>query len=366
MPPVRSQHLSLQTSIVKSIFVFIIFSVTIAVGKAQTPTPSPSPKTIFGADFKRWVDIDTFNLVTRYRYIRLNNTATLADQLQWQFALRTKLKFDKSGRYGVNAGIFTGTNFISNWNNLGPGTGKPVTNVYVKQLFFDVKPTKKLEVQVGGITINSGENSEATSYDNDNFITGERLVIRAPKHLFFDEISATNAYLGDLTHPSIFNRLHRLNESNYHQLLVRKQATKRIGFSADYTFASGVDTLREAVRIKTKNLFFNTLLFDSYQRVSMPNGYGFDIFGEKVINNHIIANGGFARIDRRMTLNGDKFPPGKRLYTSFVFKIRPDVTLSPLLVRAVGALPTATTPRMRFDFILTWNVLETLHRHLVL
>jgi hypothetical protein len=340
--------------------------VFIAVATGQTPSPSPTPETAFGPEFKRFVDVDIFNLVTRYRYIRANNGVKLANQQQWQMAFRTRFKFDRKAKYSVVAGIFSGPQFITNWNNLGPGTGKLMTNVYVKQLFFDARPTKKIEFQVGGITVNNGENSEATGYDNDNYITGERLSIRAPKQLFFDEISATNAYLGDLTHPSIFGRLHRLNEANYHQFLFRKQVNKQVGFSADYTFASGTDTLREALRIKPKNFFLNTILFDTYQRVSTPDGYGFDIFGEKVINKYVTANGGFSRIDRRLTLNGDKFQPGKRLYGSFIVKLRPDLSLSPVFVHAVGPLPTATTHRVRFDLILTWNVLETFHRNHVL
>ncbi|MBK8467432.1 MAG: hypothetical protein IPL32_16570 [Chloracidobacterium sp.] len=359
-------ELFLKKALVFSVVALFCLSLTGVSAQVPISSPQTTPEPVLGSDFKRWIEVDIFNFVTRYRYARADNNETLNDQAQWQVAFKTRFKFDRAGRYSVNAGVFTGSNFISNWNNLGPGTGKLQSNVYVKQLYFDAKLTKKIEVQIGGITINSGENSEATTYDNDGFITGARIVIRAPKSLYFDEISATNAYLGDLIRPSIFGRLHRLNESNYRQILVRKQATKRIGFSADYTFVLGTDTLREAVRIKPKHFFLNTLLFDAYQRVSTPKGYGFDIFGEKVINKHLMVNGGFARIDRWFTLNGDRFLPGKRLYTSLVFKLRNDLTLSPVLFHAVGALRTPLSQRTRFDFILTWNVLETLHRHHVL
>jgi hypothetical protein len=333
---------------------------------AQTASPSPTPDTTFGPEFKRWVDVDQLNLLTRYRYIRANNGDTLFNHEQWRVELRTRFKFDKAGRYSVNGTVFTGPAFTSGWNHLGPGTGNVQTNLWVKHLFFDAKPTKKIDVQFGGISINEGENSEVTAFDLDNYITGERVIIRAPKKLFFDEISATNAYLGDTSHPDVFHRLHRLNESNYHQFLVRKQVTKAVGFSTDYTFVSGTDTMHEAVRIKPKHFFLNTLLFDTYQRVDPLPDYGFDIFGEKIINKHITVNGGFARIDDHLILNGDKFPPGKRLYTTTIFKLCPDLTLSPVFVHAVGDLPTPTTHRTRFEIILNWNVLETLHRHHVL
>lgn len=348
-------------TIVKSILVLLIISTAFAAVKAQTPAPSVSPTPLVAAPLKRWVDVETFSISSRYRYVRDNSGATPNDQMQWQIAIRTKFKFDKAGKYSVNAGAFTGSNFTSSWNNLGPGTGKPQSNVYLKQFYFDAKLNKKIEVQIGGLSINSGENSEATTYDNDGYITGERVIIRDPKSIYFDEISATNAYFGDLDRPGIFGRLHRFNESNYRQLLVRKQATKQIGFSADYTFASGTDTFREAIRVKPKQFFLNTILFETYQRVSTPKGYGLGVFGEKVISKHVMVNGGFVRIDRSFTLNGDKFTPGKRVHTSLVFKLRNDVTLSPFIIHAIGDLPSQHSPCTRFDLTITWNVLETLH-----
>jgi len=312
------------------------------------------------------VDVDQLNLLTRYRFVEADNTDTVFNQQQWRFELRTRFKFDKKGRYSVNGTVFTGPGFTNGWANLGPGTGQGQTNLFVKHLFFDAKPTKKVEVQVGGININNGENSEVTAFDLDNYIMGERIIVRAPKTFFFDELSATNASINDLTHPSVFGRFHRLNESNYHQFLVRKQITKEVGFSTDYTFASGTDTLHEAVRLHPKDFFFNTLLFDTYQRISPYPDYGLDLFAEKVINHRVTINGGFARIDERLVLNGDKFPPGKRLYATAIFKLRHDLTFSPVFVHAVGDLPTPTTHRTRFELILNWNILETLHRHHVL
>src|SRR5205809_997717 len=133
--------------------------------RGQTPTPSPkpspkpTPKTAFGPGFKRWFDIDAFTLSTRYRYIRANNGVTVANQQQWQTQFRPRFKFDKAGRYSVAAFIGTGNSFTSGWINLGPGTGRGQTNLYVKQLFFDAKPDKHVEFQFGGIAINSGDNS---------------------------------------------------------------------------------------------------------------------------------------------------------------------------------------------------------------
>lgn len=334
---------------------------------AAKPSPTPFPTKI-GKEVKRWVDLDTFTLTTRYRYVRANSGAELASQQQYQAVIKGHFSFDRKAKYRAVFLAQTGNTFNGGFNTWGAGTGKFQSNFYVKQLYFDARPAKEVELQVGGIDINRGENTEITTYDNDGYLTGERVTIRAPKHVFFDEISATSGYLGDLLHPSVFPRLkHHLDKSNYHQFLVRKQATKHVGVSADYTFESGRDTLHEAIRVKNpKRLWFDTLLWENYQRLSPQRDIGLHLFAEKVVNKRFSFNGGFARIDRRLTLNGDRFPPGKRLYISGAYKLTPTLTLSSILIQGVGRLPTALSPRTRFEILLTWNVLEELKRHHIL
>jgi hypothetical protein len=351
----------------------ILFAAGCLSIRAQTHTPKPSETptaqtqksepTVFGPEFKRWFEIEAWTLSTRYRYIRTNAGVVTNNQQQWQMQFRSRFKFDAKAKYGVVAFVSSGNVFNGGWNNTGIGTGDFQTNLYVKQLYFNARPNKKVEVQFGGIDINRGENTEITTWDNDGYITGERLIVRHPKALWFDEISATNGYLGDTSHPSIFGRLHRLNESNYHQLLVRKQATREIGVSADYTFWGGADFLHEAVRAKPRNFLFTTLLFEVYQRVSEPGGYGFDAFAERVINRKFTVNGGFARVDRFLILNADRFPPGKRVYGSAFFRPSKEFTFQSIIIQGLGELPVPSTHRTRFEIILTWNVVEALHRH---
>jgi hypothetical protein len=332
------------------------------------PAPTPTPVAAkIGAEFKRWFDLDTFNLQTRYRYIATNSGRGNSSQQQWQLFIKGHFQLDNKAKYRVNWLIQTGNNFTAGWNNTGLGTGPPQTNIYVKQLYLDARPSKKFEIEVGGIDVNRGEASEAVTYDNDAYLTGERIIIRSPKTLYFDEISLTNAYLGDLSHPSVFQRLHHLAKSDYHQFLVRKQANKEIGFSVDYTFESGKDRLHEAVRLKApKQLFFNTLLFESYQRLDPQRDAGFNAFAEKVANKWLTANGGFARTDRRITLNGDRFQPGHRVYIGMVIKLNHAFSFNPVLLHALGALPTASTHRTRLDLILSYNLLEDLRHHHIL
>jgi hypothetical protein len=191
----------------------------------------------------------------------------------------------------------------------------------------------------------------------------ERLQIRSPKMLYFDEISVTNGYVGDLNRPNIFRRLKHLNRSNYHQFLFRKQVTKQVGFSADYTFESGIDTLRQAIKVKlTKSHFLDSLLYENYERIDPHPGFGFALTGEKKLLPKLTLIGGFAKISHSM-LNSDRFPRGERVYFSAAYKITHGLTLNPVIIQAVGPLPTPTTPRTRFEIIASYNILEALHHY---
>lgn len=310
---------------------------------------------------KRWFDLDALSIAARYRLIRNASDVTTGNALQYQFAGRGHFKFDKDGKYSVYAGLFTGNSITSGWNNTGLGTGSPQTNLYLKQLYFDAKPVKGLEFQFGGIPMNEGESTEITTYDNDVYLTGERVAVRMPKKYYFDEISAANGYLGDATTPSVIHRFKHLDKSNYHQFLVRKQVNKHVSFSADYTFESGRDTLHQALKLKIpKSHILDTLLFENYQRIDPDRGYGFGLYGEKVIKKKLTLGAGFTRIDKPM-LNSDRFPPGKRAYVQASVKLTPELTLSSDVIQGVGHMPSPTSQRTRFEIILSYNILEMLH-----
>jgi hypothetical protein len=313
----------------------------------------------------RWFDFEALSLATRYRFIENNNGATAADQQQFQFVARGRFKFDLEGRYSIVAALISGPTFTTSWNNTGWGTGDLQTNIFPKQLYFDAKPIKPVEVQFGGITINNGENTEITGYDNDNYLTGERVQFRAPKQVYFDEISISNGYVGDLNTPSVFHRFKHLAKSNYHQFLLRKQATKRVSFSADYTFESGIGTLRQAVHAKVPELrFVDNLEYENYERIDPNAGYGFAIWGDKKVTPKLTLIGGFAKISHVM-LNADRFPRGERIYLSAVYHLTREFTINPVIVQAVGPLATPVTPRTRFEIIATYNILEAFHHYAI-
>ena len=319
------------------------------------PTPTPTP------EIGRWIEFETINLSTRYRTITTNN-GNSTHQNQYQVAIRGRFKFDRKGRYSVNGGLFSGNNITGGWNSTGWGAGDLQSNLYVKQLYFSAKPITGVEIQYGGIGVNNGVNTETTGYDNDLYLTGERVAVRRPKDLYFDEISVTYAYLGDLARPSVFRRFKNLDKSNYHQFLVRKQLSSRVSVSADYTFEMGRDFLREAIKVKIpETRIVDTALFETYQRVSPDTGVGFNIFGEKAVSKRLSVNGGFARIDAPM-FNADRFPPGKRLYLGGNYKLNREFTLNSIVIQGLGRVPSGQTPRRRIEVILTYSFLETLRR----
>jgi hypothetical protein len=334
---------------------------------AQAPTPTPAPqkdavKQSTGNDeIKRWFEVEQLSVATRYHFIENANRRKAANNDQYQFIGKFRFKFDKAGRYSIDTNLATGSSFTSFWNATGWGTGSLQKDPNLRQLYFDAKPNKKIELQFGGLYINYGEGTEAISYDNDSYITGERIQLRAPKKLYFDEVSVTFASLGDINRPDIFHRFRHLDDQNYHQFLVRKQFTKYMGFSADYTFQSGIDTLHQTVKIKLPpKHFIDTFLFENYERVDPNRNYGFNIFGERKLNKMFTTGGGFADI-HIASLNGDRFPPGNRLYFTGQMKLSPEFSMTLLFTEGVGPI-SPNTPRTRLDIILSYNILETLKR----
>ena len=343
------------STLVSSILPLFFFLGTVA---AQTPSPTP----VVHKEIKRWFDIEALSVSMRYRFIETNAGQTASAQ-QYQLVGRGRFKFDSKGKYSVVATLATGNNIQSGWNNTGWGTGDPQGDINVKQLFFEAKPIKPLVIQFGGIAPNNGENTEITGYDNDSYLMGERVRVHDPKRFYFDEISATNAFVGDVNRPNVFRRFKRLAKSNYHQFLVRKTINKRASFSADYTFDSGTDTLRQAVKVNVpETKVVDSLRFENYQRLDPQPGYGFGLTGEKRVTSRLNIVGGVTKISHTM-FNGDRYPRGTRLFLSGTYRITRELSINPVIIQGVGPLPTPSIPRTRFEIVASYNILEALRHY---
>ncbi len=274
-----------------------------------------------------------------------------------------RLKFDARGRFSLNAGVSTGSHFISGYDNTSLGAKRGGFNPALRHLYLSAKPFSGVEAQVGSLYLNRGEATESTTYDNDGFITGYRLSVRRPKQFFFDEVAVTYAHLGDVDVPNVNKRFHRLKKSNYHQFLFAKSLGKRAAVSADYTFHAGIETLREAARINTKELkAVDSIRLELYQRLDVKRDSGFSLQAEKTLRKRLTLGGGFAAIDRQFgSLGADRFGTGKRIFAFGSYAFRPELKLQVFATRAV-ANDFSVSNRNRFDVLLSYDLLKSLQK----
>ena len=332
------------------------------------PTGQPSSQTLVPAGttnsrLDRWFELQMATIYARYRYVEASSSTVTANQAQHKESFKGRFNFDSEGRYSLNAGLFSGRNFISTWNNTGLGTGDAQSNLALKQLFFSAMPWRGLEFQYGGLYIRRGKSTEITSYDDDGYFMGERVSVKKPDKLFFEEITFTYGYLGDITTPNILKRFHRLKESNYGQFLVTNKIGHRASISADYTSEAGRKTLRQAVNIRVKETrIFDSLEFENYQRVKVNPDYGFALYSEKGVTRRLKLKGGYAQIDPQYGgFNADRFGSGKRVFMMVSYELPADFTFSPYLTQAVGNhVPVNQSTRL--DLVFNYNLLKGLQR----
>jgi hypothetical protein len=329
--------------------------------QAQTPAPKPPapPPRI-----ARWLDLQNATLNLRYRVTDNGAGVVTTNQLQHRESLRGRVKADRAGRYALNFGLFTGARFTSGWDNTPFGISDTQKNFALKQLFVAAQPIAGVEVQTGGLYCLRGESTEITTYDEDGYLMGERISVRRPKNLYFDEISFTNAYLNpDTALIGVNHRFRYFDEPNYRHLLVDKKFGKRAGASTDFTIDRGARTWRQAMNVKTPELrYVDAITLENYERVHPDKEYGFALSLEKAVTRRLSVNGGFASIDRRFGgLNSDRFNSGNRVFLTTTYVVSPQFTASYYITTAVG--PSATLPlRTMSNLVFGYNVLPDLHR----
>ena len=358
--------------------IFSILLLLATAGLSDTPEPAPAEPAstmIIGmrtgathlvdspplrpVSIARWFELEAAAVGSRYRFIEDLGGRTLTNQIQYQQAFKGRFKLDEHGRFSLHGGAYSGGGLTGGWNSSGLGTGRAEGHFFLKQLYFSAQPLAGLEIQYGGLEVAHGESTEITGYDYDVYITGERLRLMRPKQLWFDEITATYAYFGDPETPGVIGRFHRLNEVNYRHFLVGKRIG-RVRSSADYTRESGVVTLRQAVRVETRQpRLVDRLHFETYQRLGAAPGYGFAVYGEKALHRNFSLGCGYAQIDRN-GLNSDRFPRGHRPYFTAHLALSPAFSASSFLSRAIDR--EGSPPRIRFELAFHYNLLHDLRR----
>jgi len=309
----------------------------------------------------RWFDLQMASLGTRYRFSGNSERITTANQLQYQATFKGRVKLDRGGRLSLNASVSSGGNFMAGWNRTGWGTGMAQTNLFLKQLYFSARPAAGVEVSYGGLDIPRDESTDITSYTYEGYIMGERVRVNRPRDLFFDEVSVTYGYLGDLNSPGVSKRFHRLRQSNFHRFILAKRIGERARASADYTFESGVETIREAVRVHVPELrLIDMLHFEAYQIPGNRPGHGLAVYSERAIHRRLTIGGGYSQVDRHM-LNSDRYGQGNRIFFDSHLTINQALAVQTYLTHAVAG-ESVPSPRNRFDVVLSYNLLHHLVR----
>ncbi len=317
------------------------------------PAPAPDPA------LARWLDVDAASISVRYRLVR-GTSGTRFNQAQTQDVLRGRVKLDAGAHVAVGFTVQSGAGFPSSWNNTGLGTGDRRSSVFLKHLFADVTPIGGLEVQYGGLGLAHGDNTEMTAYDNDGYLVGGRVSLRRPKDVFFDDVTVTVGYLGDLTTSNVFTRFEHLDRHNFTQILVAKHLNAHVQASTDYVdndLEGGV--WRAAGRFTLGARFVDAIRVEYGVRVTdAPHDTSAGVTAEKTLG-HVLLFAGVSRIGRLMSvLNGDRYAEGTHVFTGGAWRLPADLVAGWFLAGELSG-PHPSNNRMRLDLVLGWNALQT-------
>jgi hypothetical protein len=316
--------------------------------------------------FGRWFDFSKIMLASRYIHAENSSGATTVTQIQHRQDLTGRFKFDAQGSYALHFWVNSGRRFTAGWDETAAGPRRANANLYLKHLFLSLRPVKGVEVQYGSFDFLRGQNTEITSYNNDGYLTGQRLIVRRPKELFFDEIGVTYASFGDLNLPNINKRYHRLTQSNYHQFLLSKNIGKRATISGDYTFVDGAETLRQAVKITTPELkLVDNVRFENYQRLDINRAYGFAVLVEKALTKKWNFIGGYTQVDPKYgNVNADKVFQGKHLYLLTNYNLTDELSFGVFHGHLLEKTSLTLPVRTRTEIVLRFNLLKQLQKAL--
>ena len=363
---------------------------------AQTPADQasgdpaaaqPANATPVEGTLSRWLDVNALSFSMRYRNQFDEDSYHIFNFGQERTLADGRFKFDREGKYAIafhassgryfnwayadvaggseadqNSGLirhFTRAQLLTlaAYRNIDPFVAQVANHLasrgwefYLRQLYFSASPVKQLTFEYGSLGIDHGVNSEITSFDDDGYISGGRVRVKDPNHLYLDEVSATFAYFGDIVTPNFFARGDTLTENNYRQFMGQKHFGRRLRASVDYTWLNGTHTMREGLSARVPEVrFIDSARLELYQRTNdlyfrtydFHSGSGVSFTGSKTFKKTVQIEGGYANIDRYYTaylgspvasafgfaLNGDAYSLGNRAFTRVNIKASPYLNL---------------------------------------
>lgn len=306
---------------------------------------------------------------SRFRWFESTAGRVLSSTLQWQPQVRARFLFDAKAKYAVHVGAFSGSMLISGWNNTGGGIGRFARAFNVKQLFVAAEPVKGLEFQAGSLYMNRGELTENTSYDNDTYVTGERVTWR-PATGRLTQLSVASGYFGEYWTPSFFKRADRMGDWNYAQVLAGFRVAPRAQASVDYTRQDGHNILREAITVRMPETIgiLTSVKLEGYQRAGRgdllllnKSGAGVNLSGELRIKK-LTVTAGVMSVDRSYgPYNGDRYELGARVYHYGSYPVTRDFSVGWFHGEAFATLYPIPN-KHRFEIIATINPTASLKR----
>jgi hypothetical protein len=303
----------------------------------------------------RRVDVSTAALGLRVRGLQSTNAGAVSNQVQITGALRGRTTIGRNGFVAIHGGLASGRGFNSGWNATGIGSGGAAHDLAVKQLFVAIRPLRHVDVEAGGLYFARGQSTEATSYDNDGYLVGERAVITIPPIWFVDTLSLTRGHVGDLTRASVFDRLRRLDRANYYQALGEKRIAGA-AFSVDYTRNESRHVIRGGAAIDlNRRLFVDRIRVEGYARATTAAAHGYAISVQRMVPFALMSSLGISSIDAEYgPLNGDLYGRGRRLFGSVSKRFRRALLASAQVATALGQ--DTSPPRTRFDLSVAYDV----------
>jgi len=350
----------------KNILLAIVACGIVAPASAQTAAaPSNDPPV------RRWLDVQQLTLYTRYRNIENSAGVTTADQLQYKDSIRARFNVDAKKRYTLNVGAFSGSSFVSSWDNWGVGTGGPFDghDNYVKQFYASAIPVNGLELQGGGIYVVRGEQDEWISYDDDGFIMGTRASLKRPKDVWFDELTVTRGAIGPLSRPNISDRWDSFKHPNYTQALAVKKLTSAVAASVTYErlpvagSTTGADLARAAVTLKlSRPSPVDTVRYEEYHRFNQHEASGFAVWADRAVSKHLRLQGGYVTVDQFYGgWNADRMQNGRRVFELATMPIWGPFSASIYGTQAFHS-DYAITIKHRYDVFIAYDALDSLRR----
>jgi len=296
-------------------------------GSAPAAIPAPPPSN-FLVRHLQFLGAET---VERFRYIDKAPGKVTDRDLQYRISTRVQVNLLGDGATYVQARGETGRNFTAGYDYTGVGRNPAYWSFNVKSLFVGQKIGHHWEAQAGGIEYDWGAGTEATYADNDAWLEGYRMRYTGAGHgILPDKMSVTIGFVGDFLEPNAFERLHRMGDENYIQMLASKKLGKNREFSAEFDSLQGIRYSRDALHWSKLPLFvIDELSVEALTRASNDPGFGWFSSLYRTLDPKArfrmgvfysdMPKGIFLHGKATVLQNGDSYALGKRIGPTFRF-----------------------------------------------